>query len=43
MDEKLRKHSLGVLGVYGDEPSLEIIGVFVWRGTELPQPMVDHP
>jgi elongation factor 1-gamma len=43
MDEKLRKHSLGVLGVYGDEPNLEIIGVFIWRGTEIPEPMQEHP
>ena len=31
------------MGVYGEEPSLEIKGVFLWRGTEIPQAMADHP
>lgn len=43
MDDKMRKHALGVLGVYGEEPSLEIMGVFLWRGAEVIQPMKDHP
>jgi len=43
MDDKLRKHSLGVLGVYGEEPNLEIEGVFIWRGTTIPEPMSEHP
>ena len=43
MDDKLRKHSLCVLGVYGDEPSLEIMGVFFWRGTDVIEPMREHP
>lgn len=36
IDDKLRKHSLGAMGVYGEEPKLEIKGVFIWRGTEIP-------
>jgi elongation factor 1-gamma len=43
MDEKVRNHSLGVFGIYGEEPDLEQMGLFLWRGTELPQPMVEHP
>ena len=39
----MRRHSLCVLGVYGDEPNLEIMGVFFWRGTDVIEPMRDHP
>ncbi len=39
----MRRHSLGILGVYGEEPSLEIKGVFLWRGTDIIQPLIDHP
>jgi elongation factor 1-gamma len=38
-----RKHALGVIGVYGDEPDLEIRGVWMWRGTEVNPYMKDHP
>lgn len=43
MDDKMRKHSLCVLGVYGEEPSLDIMGVFFWRGTDVIEPMKEHP
>ena len=43
MDDKMRKHSLCVLGVYGEEPSLEIMGVFFWRGKGVIEPMQEHP
>lgn len=43
MDEKLRKHCLCVMGVYGEEPSLEILGAFMWRGVGEVEPMKDHP
>lgn len=43
MDDKMRKHSLCVLGVYGEEPSLEIMGVFFWRGVDIIEPMQEHP
>lgn len=43
MDDKIRKHTLAVLGVYGDEPKLDILGVFMFRGVELPLPMLEHP
>lgn len=34
--DHFRKYSFGVHGVYGDEPNLEIQGVWMWRGTEIP-------
>lgn len=43
MDEKIRPHSLGVFGVYGDEPNLEQYGCVLWRGSDLPYPMKEHP
>mmetsp|Transcript_16415 Transcript_16415/g.27810 ORF Transcript_16415/g.27810 Transcript_16415/m.27810 type:complete len:100 (-) Transcript_16415:73-372(-) len=43
MDEKLRRHSIGSFGVYGEEGELEQIGVMLWRGSELPEPMIEHP
>jgi len=30
--DHFRKYAFGVHGVYGDEPSLEIRGVWMWRG-----------
>lgn len=39
----MRKHSLCVLGVYGEEPTLEIMGVFFWRGKGVIEPMKEHP
>jgi hypothetical protein len=43
IDDKIRKHTLGSMGVYGAEPSLEIKGVFMWRGLGIIHPMNDHP
>ena len=43
IDEKMRPHSLGVFGVYGDEPDLEQFGLVLWRGPEIPVPMIEHP
>ena len=39
----MRPHSLGVFGVYGEEPNLEQFGVMLWRGSEIPFPMSEHP
>jgi len=39
--DHFRKYAFAVHGVYGDEPSLEIRGVWVWRGTELPAEIKD--
>jgi elongation factor 1-gamma len=41
--ETFRKYALGVVGVYGDEPNLEIRGCWVWRGSEIPFEIKDHP
>ena len=43
MDDKVRKHSLGCFGVYGDEPNLDQKGLMLWRGTEVPGVLKDHP
>lgn len=43
MDDKVRKHSLGCFGVYGKEPNLDQKGLMLWRGTEVPAILVDHP
>jgi glutathione S-transferase len=43
MHDQLRPHSLGVFGVYGDEPELEQFGCVLWRGADLPVPMKEHP
>ena len=40
--ELCRKHSLGVHGVYGDVPDLEVRGVWMWKGTELLEPLKEH-
>lgn len=43
IDDKLRNFSLGCFGVYGEPGSLEQIGMMIWRGNELPPPMLEHP
>lgn len=39
MNDKLRPVSLGVFGVYGDSPALEMIGCALFVGNDLPVPM----
>jgi elongation factor 1-gamma len=34
--EHFRKYAFAVHGVYGEEPALEIRGVWVWRGVGIP-------
>jgi len=41
--EHFRKYCYGVLGVYGEEPNLEINGLMMWRGTEIAFEVKDHP
>lgn len=41
--EHFGKHSYGVHMIYGDEPDLNIKGVWMWRGLEIPQQLIDHP
>lgn len=42
-DPHFRKYAFAIHGVYGDEPNLEIRGAWLWRGTEVPQELIDHP
>ena len=41
--DPMRRYSFGVLGIYGEEPNLEIYGVLMWRGTEEFYLLEDHP
>lgn len=41
--ETFRKYAFGVVGVYGEEPNLELRGCWVWRGNEIPFEIKDHP
>lgn len=41
--DKLRKWSLGKHLIIGDEFNHNITGVWLWRGTEVPQVVKDHP
>lgn len=41
--EPMRRYSFGVIGIYGDEPALELCGVLCWRGLDVPQQLIDHP
>jgi len=43
IDNDFRRFAFGVHGVYGEEPHLEIHGCYIWRGTEVPEEMKDHP
>jgi len=35
--DDMRKYAFAVAGVHGDEPNLEIRGVWVWRGVGVPE------
>jgi len=35
--DSFRKYVYGTYGVYGDEGNYDCKGVWVWRGTEIPQ------
>lgn len=37
-----RKYCLGVHGVYGEEPELEIRGIWLWKGVEILEPLKEH-
>lgn len=41
--ESFRKYSFAKHAVLGQEPSLEIEGVWLFRGTGIPQEAIDHP
>lgn len=40
--DQCRKYALAVQGVYGEEPNFETCGVWLWRGTEILEPMKEH-
>lgn len=40
IEPNFRKYSFAIQGVYGDEPNLEIMGAWLWRGVEIPQEIV---
>lgn len=41
--DDFRKYCFARHLVLGDEPNLEIEGVWMWRGTGIPQEAIDHP
>ena len=41
--EHLRNYAFSRHCVLGNEPNLEIKGIWMWRGTEIPFEMIDHP
>jgi len=41
--DHFRKHALARMVILGDEPSLDIEGVWLFRGTSIPQELWDHP
>jgi elongation factor 1-gamma len=43
MDDKFRNYTFSMLAILGDEPNLEIEGVWLFRGKGVPQEMLDHP
>jgi len=43
MDDKFRNHCFSMLAILGEEPNLEIEGVWLFRGKTVPQEMLDHP
>lgn len=40
--EHFGKYSFGVHMIYGEEPNLDIKGIWMWRGQEIPQQLKDH-
>jgi elongation factor 1-gamma len=43
MDEKFRNYTFAQIAILGEEPNLEIQGVWMFRGKGIPQEMIDHP
>ncbi|CAD8159114.1 unnamed protein product [Paramecium octaurelia] len=42
-DPHFKKWAFAIHGVYGDVPDLQISGAWIWRGTEVPSFLKDHP
>jgi elongation factor 1-gamma len=43
MDDKFRNYCFSMAAILGEEPNLEIQGVWMFRGKGIPQEMIDHP
>jgi len=43
MDDKFRAYTFSNTAILGEEPNLEIQGVWLFRGKGIPQEMIDHP
>ena len=41
--DHFRKHAFAMQCLLGEEPNLEIMGVWMFRGKGIPQEMIDHP
>ena len=41
--EHFGRYSYGVHMIIGEEPNLDIKGLWMWRGQKIPQHMIDHP
>jgi elongation factor 1-gamma len=41
--DHFRTHCFAMMAILGEEPSLEIEGVWLFRGKGIPQEMIDHP
>jgi len=41
--DQFRKHAWAVMAIVGEEPKLDIVSVWMFRGLEIPQEMIDHP
>ena len=42
-DPHFKKFAFAIHGVYGEEPNLQIQGAWLWRGTDIPFELKDHP
>lgn len=41
--DTMGRYGFGVHGIFGEEPNLEMRGVYMWRGTEVPFFAQEHP
>jgi elongation factor 1-gamma len=41
--DNFRKHGWAVMGIIGEEPALDIVSCWMFRGQDVPQEMIDHP
>lgn len=41
--DHFRKHAWATMAIVGDEPNLDIVSVWMFRGQVIPQEMIDHP